>query len=397
MRSSSPNPRTPRHTLRVCLPCAFVCTGMLLTAIPSRGQDVAEAARQNRAQKKQEQKTERHVYTNEDLKREHILTTADQARAEANKKKFPAEPAEQEQQASDAEKNSAPESLGEIARRYRKEKEAREAEEALKKQPSSGYPMNVPAPELAAPKNFVAPKTLSPPNVRMAPKREARPPVLRDRNLNGAPRNFAPKFFVPASPAAPKTLPRDFTRSSRPFVPKRVSPFQPRPYRAPRIPEAPSRDLRVAPIAPIAPGAPARAPRMRTAIPELPPVSAIHGKFRAVMVESGDSWWKLSREYLGSGSRWQELFALNPGGASPDELMAGREVLIPVEHVSSPSREATTITVHRGDTLWSIARARFGAGMAWSCLAEANPQITNPNLIVPGQEIRAPGSCKEKP
>lgn len=395
MRLSSPNPHTLRHMLRVCLPC--VCAGVLLMAIPSRGQDVAEAARQNRARKTQERKAEKHVYTNEDLKREHILTSADQARVEANKKKSLAEPTEQEQQASETKKNSAPESLGEIARRYRKDKEAREAEDALKKQPSSRYPMNLPAPELAAPKNFVAPKTLASPNVRMAPKREARPPVLRDRNLNGAPRNVAPKFFVPASPAVPKTFPRNSVRLSRPFVPKRVSPFQPRPYATPVIPEASSRELRIAPVAPIAPGAPARAPRMRTAIPELPPVSVIHGKFRAVIVKSGDSWWKLSREYLGSGSRWQELFALNPGGANPDELMAGREVLVPVEHVSVPTREVTTITVHRGDTLWSIARARFGSGTAWTCIASSNPEIADPNVILPGQMIRAPKSCSRKP
>lgn len=379
MRSSGPNPHTLRHMLRVFLPCAAACAGVLLSAVPSRGQDVAEAARQNRARKTQEQKTEKHVYTNEDLERDHILTPADQARAEAKKKNSPAAPANEEQQASDTKKNSAPESLGEIARRYRREKEAREAEEALKKQPASGYPMNVPVPEVAAPKSFVAPEALASPRVRRTPRREARPPILRDRSLNGAPRNFAPNFSAPAPPAAPKDFPRDFGRASRPFVPKRVSPFQPRPYVAPVIPEAPSRDLLIAPV---------------------PPVSAIHGKVRVVAVKPGDSWWKLSREFLGRGSRWQELLALNPGGESPDVLAAGREVLVPVANssatIAAPTH-ITHVTVHAKDTLWSIARAHFGSGTAWTCLAGANPQIANPNVILPGQEIQAPESCRRKP
>jgi len=393
MRLSSPNPHTLRQMLRVCLP-GVACAGVLLAAVPSRGQDVAEAARQNRARKAQAQKTEKHVYTNEDLKRDHILTPADQARAEATKKNSPAAPANQEEHASEPKKNGAPESLGELARRYRQEKEAREAEEALKKQPASGYPMNVPEPEVAAPKSFVTPKTLASPRVRMAPRREARPPVMRDRSVNGARQNFAPDFSVPVSPAAPRTFPPDFAGTSRPFVPQRVSPFQPRPYVGPVIPKAPSGDLRVAPGAPAAPSSPMRAPR---AAPALPSISAIHGKVRVIAVKPGDSWWKLSREFLGRGSRWQELLALNPGGENPDVLAAGREVLIPVTSVASPDEASTRITVHAKDTLWSIARAHFGSGKAWTCLASANPQIANPNVILPGQEIRAPESCRRKP
>ena len=399
MRLSSPNPHTVRHMLRVCLPCAAVCAGVLLAAIPSRAQDVAEAARQERARKAQKQKTGRHVYTDDDLKRAHILTPEDQARAEATGKNSPAAPANQEQQASDAKKNSAPESLGEIARRYRKEKEARAAEEALKKQPSSGYPMNVPAAELAAPKNLIPPKAFVSPRPRAIPRGEVRPPVLRDRNFGNAAGNVAPDFsgaVSPATPGIPPRAPREF-RPSRPFVPKRISPFQPRPYSAPRIPEAPSRDLRIESVAPLAPEPPARAPRVVPATPALPPVAAIHGKVRAVTVKAGDSWWRLSREYLGRGSRWQELQALNPSGTNPDMLIAGSEVLIPVAAGSLANREATNITVHRGDTLWSIARAHYGSGLAWTCLASANRQVTNPDLIQPGQVIQTPESCSTKP
>ena len=44
-------------------------------------------------------------------------------------------------------------------------------------------------------------------------------------------------------------------------------------------------------------------------------------------------------------------------------------------------------TVRKGDTLWGIAR-RYGVTL--SQLIAANPQIKNPNLIYPGNEVRIP-------
>lgn len=42
-------------------------------------------------------------------------------------------------------------------------------------------------------------------------------------------------------------------------------------------------------------------------------------------------------------------------------------------------------TVARGDTLWDIARRR---GMELTELIRMNPQIKNPNLILPGEKVR---------
>src|SRR5215475_2331844 len=86
----------------------------------SSSQDVAEAARQERARKQDSSK--KHVYSNEDLRRSKILTQEDQTRAAANRKQSPAPSAPTTQQNAeplDANSNTPQEPLGDIARRYR--------------------------------------------------------------------------------------------------------------------------------------------------------------------------------------------------------------------------------------------------------------------------------------
>lgn len=48
-------------------------------------------------------------------------------------------------------------------------------------------------------------------------------------------------------------------------------------------------------------------------------------------------------------------------------------------------------TVVPGDTLWAIAEANYGDGSHYSRIARANPeQITDPDLIFPGQVLKVP-------
>src|SRR5271155_1693046 len=120
-------------------------------------QDVAEAARQQRARKAASAQslspTETHIYTNEDLQRSRILLEEDGARVAARKQNAPrpsAVPAETGAvAASDAPNASAGESLGAVARRYRREKSEREAQQARVIPPASQFHLEVPTGALA--------------------------------------------------------------------------------------------------------------------------------------------------------------------------------------------------------------------------------------------------------
>ncbi|MEI2666431.1 SafA/ExsA family spore coat assembly protein [Rossellomorea sp. LJF3] len=52
----------------------------------------------------------------------------------------------------------------------------------------------------------------------------------------------------------------------------------------------------------------------------------------------------------------------------------------------------STYIVKKGDTLWTISRA-FQIGL--SEMIRANPQVTNPNIIYPGQNIKIPSTTSQ--
>lgn len=57
------------------------------------------------------------------------------------------------------------------------------------------------------------------------------------------------------------------------------------------------------------------------------------------------------------------------------------------------TERAATYTVQKGDSLSKIAQEQFGDGKKWKAIFEANrDQITNPDLIHPGQVLKIPSS-----
>ena len=115
-------------------------------------------------------------------------------------------------------------------------------------------------------------------------------------------------------------------------------------------------------------------------------------KLNVVIVKPGDSLWKLAQKNLGKGLRWRELLSYNPGLSDPNLIAAGSEIFIPA--AVSPLRTTTKVTVRKGDTLSGIALSQLGRASSWSCIANANPEIHDPNLIHEGQVLLLPASCK---
>ena len=366
--------KSPSGSLHYCVPALVIFSFAVAGAAPCRAQDqaqgqtqnqkdqsVAEAARQERVRKEAQQKKSKHVYTAEDLKREHILTPEDRAHLEAGKNQQPIAPTNTQQpqdtvdssavardvngsavtpevDAAAPSTNSTDVPLGEVARRLRKEKQSQQ----LQRSAEFHLPF---ADVLASPK---------------APAQPLVPPVVVPPTVvNPAPRVVAPL---------------------RPFVKR--SPFErPRVLPAPPVVSA-SRTIVPAPLAPMLSTKPA---------PRISPLPAISGKLIIVTVKPGDALWKFAASRLGNGRRWQELLALNPGLRNPDVLQVGSQIVVPDS--VAPPRAPTKYTVRQGDTLWTIAEAQLGQGASWSCVAHANPDLRDANLIHEGQVLLLPASC----
>ena len=420
--SSSSKPHVHRRvSLRQPLRCGFtivLCSCLFFGASQCRAQasqDVAEAARQERVRKDQAKK-QKHVYTDEDLRRGKILTPEDEALVEAKRKQQP-QPAEEQAQAPiDADTGLAQLPLGDIARRYRNAKIAAQTPD----------PFHLPfdEPVFAAP--VISVPDLEPPRLAFVP---AHPNVVRARPSPAAvapavssaaplkgldPAISLPKPARPAqslSPAHPNLVPvhpnslvapaisrpaplrrlDPFTRRLAPSAPpsvSRIAPSAPQPKAAPTI--APSAQaLRVAP--PIASSTPK--PGVTASIAPPPASAKASSPLHTVIIQPGDSLWKLAQQNLGRGSRWQELLGANPGIVDPKRIAAGTEIVVPAKVTGLKSD--LKVTVKQGDTLSSIARVTYGHAAAWRCIAQANPEIADANRIYEGQQLLLPFNCQQ--
>ncbi|MCX5714614.1 MAG: LysM peptidoglycan-binding domain-containing protein [Candidatus Omnitrophica bacterium] len=65
------------------------------------------------------------------------------------------------------------------------------------------------------------------------------------------------------------------------------------------------------------------------------------------------------------------------------------EQLKKLDSVAQPVAPFITYTVKEGDTLWSIAQSQLGSGIKWEEIYAANRTVIgdNPDLIIPGQEL----------
>ena len=112
-----------------------------------------------------------------------------------------------------------------------------------------------------------------------------------------------------------------------------------------------------------------------------------------IRVESGDSLWKLASRYLGDGAKWRNFVEANPELSDPNRIRAGQQLRLP-SSVAAP--KVQQVRVQRGDSLWKLAQAQFGNGEAWGCIVAVNPLIDDANRIYPGQLLTVPARCSSQ-
>ena len=102
-------------------------------------------------------------------------------------------------------------------------------------------------------------------------------------------------------------------------------------------------------------------------------------------VKSGDSLWKIAKAKYGTGEKWAAIASENKI-SNPDQIFAGSNITLP---------KAQDYKVKAGDTLWDIAEHFYGDGFQWTKIRDANPSKTGTlpngsNLIMTGQIIVVP-------
>lgn len=99
-------------------------------------------------------------------------------------------------------------------------------------------------------------------------------------------------------------------------------------------------------------------------------------------IKAGDTLFLISQR---TGVPLNVLIFANPQITNPDLIFPGQIICIPASY---PARcTGQLYTVKSGDTLFYIARRM---GVSLNDLIAANPQIANPDLIYPGQIICIP-------
>ncbi len=187
--------------------------------------------------------------------------------------------------------------------------------------------------------------------------------------------------MVPASASKPALSERVNLPSEPPVMPVLTAPVQPsiEPVIAePMIADAP---LSV-PIAP----APVEKPA------QLPARTPEEFAGAMIIVQRGDSLWKLAKRYLGNAERWTELAKGNPQLGNPNLIRPGDPIHLP--RPVQPRAEVKKIIIRRGDTLWSVAQAEFAQPLAFACIAHANPQLRSADVIRAGETLVLPEACE---
>lgn len=108
-------------------------------------------------------------------------------------------------------------------------------------------------------------------------------------------------------------------------------------------------------------------------------------------VKDGDNLWDLAGKHMGDSTRWGEIYKLNEAviGNNPRLIMPGTELQLPGAGGLDGQHLAQDYTVKSGDNLWDISKDNLGGGEHWKDLYSNNADVvgSNPNMIHPGQHL----------
>ncbi|MEO3947128.1 LysM peptidoglycan-binding domain-containing protein [Gorillibacterium sp. CAU 1737] len=102
------------------------------------------------------------------------------------------------------------------------------------------------------------------------------------------------------------------------------------------------------------------------------------------VVKAGDTLFELAKKY---NVNLDKLIAANPGLADPGKLEIGMKIKIPSGSVPITPEGMYAHTVKQGDTMWKLSKA---TGVPLKTLIDANPHITNPNILMTNQIVHIP-------
>jgi nucleoid-associated protein YgaU len=308
-KSMGPHVADPGDLLRrhrLFVPIILMLSCFLLGITNCNAQDVAEAARQERARKENQQKLPKHVYTEEDLRRARILTSEDSEKLQAKKKGQTPPAAEKPPEAIDAQSAPAQLPLGDIAREYRKQKQARQPQQ------SAEFHLPFSNPPLAAPIRPLPP---------LHPSSNRKDPFLRPLLHRPSISVPAPALIAPSRPSVPMSRP-----SSPILHPVTVQ-------RGDSLWKLAQQNLgrgsQWRELLAVNPGIenPHRiAAGMQIYVPARSSASRTVSK---ISVRKGDTLWKIAQTTFGRGALWPCIARANPLLSDANQIDVGRELIVP--------------------------------------------------------------------